>query len=259
MDSQRLIEVSGKIRTGDAILWRSEPNLHNADTYAVIPILRAGGQSDWMHISRAIVERRIIRPNWQTDGGPPEFWTYYDSPKVMELQREVYVKVLHASKHGGVRVEYLKRMMEAHHGSAVWIPMDHEKAYKINPNYQSVIMAQSIVQDGLDYSVGNLARHSSLLRWMFRVNRSAWECSRLFGVVDILCGFPVKSNATPPERVESGMYRLDLAQLLEPDYLGQFRLYNTPSGKRSTRRGAKPGEHSKKREQDLDGGIDYVL
>lgn len=211
------------MRTGDVFLYHTRNS-------PVSAVLRFGSHSRWTHIVKLIVWRLIIIPEalQKKYGLPPEVWVYWDTPYILEHAKEVWVEVAHASKHGkGVGTELASRNIQNHDGAVAWIPLRHDEAKKICPQYQSKIWAETIWNRGLPFSMGNIYRFWKLLRVFFPRDTAKWYCSHYAAMVDMVCGFaPEKKHCTPPEVVWFGLYLKENGVVLVSDPSVRLKLFN---------------------------------
>ncbi|RLC88216.1 MAG: hypothetical protein DRJ03_03465 [Chloroflexi bacterium] len=224
-------ELKPRMRTGDVILFQTDGTWKAPDTVLIPAAIRKASQSPWSHIAVIIAYRLIERPNWKEAGGPPEMWVAYDSPMIMENTVAVWIQLAHATKHGGVHTELGSTVLQNHKGVAAWVPLDHIKAYGMNPNYQSKIHALSLKTDGLKYAEENLFRSIKLFRYFLRQQLNAFTCSQCAELFYLACGFPVIRHSTPAGVVEHGIFTRDvdgeiIGRLLVADQSAKFKLYN---------------------------------
>ena len=143
MDPQLFNELSPKMQTGDLLVFRSD---------GLIPaIIRKRTRSKWSHVG--LIVRLSEAPN--------------------------EVTLVHASKHSGGVVPILaSRELQALKGVAAWVPMNHVKATKSNPNYKQDIVHAAVTLFGLHYNMNTLWRaFLPFLRWAIPAYYDAFCCS----------------------------------------------------------------------------------
>ena len=173
MDMQKFHELKPQMQTGDLLA---------ISTDGVIPsIIKHKTHSKFSHVAM------LIRFN----------------------EAEAWVFMVHASKHGGgVYFELTSRFLQHLHGEAAWLPLDHKRAAKANPDYKADITYEALMQVGLRYNMNTLWRRQFGImgRFFARELKDAWCCSYLAAHLLKRSKLIKSVSMTPQELIDLSLY-----------------------------------------------------